>query len=199
MSNETIFGLELRKLIPVIKCAKLLSQKYNVVVTNPPYMNSSGMNNNLSEYLKKNFPNSTSDLSMAFMDVCTKICDNGFWGMINIPVWMNLSSCTELRLKLIKECSLVSMLHIGRGIFGSDFGTCSFIFYNKHVNDTTSLIQRLYKEQGSVEPCEEKEKMFFNKDYIYRVNIENFLQIPNYTFSYSLSNNALLFFILNFL
>lgn len=51
----------LDELLPLVKCAELLAQKYDVVVTNPPYMGSSGMNPLLTNYVKTNYPDSEDD------------------------------------------------------------------------------------------------------------------------------------------
>ncbi|MDR1137152.1 MAG: BREX-1 system adenine-specific DNA-methyltransferase PglX, partial [Synergistaceae bacterium] len=100
---------------------RLLSQKYDVVVTNPPYMGASGMGGKLSEFIKREYPGSKSDASTAFMEQTLYLCKpTGFMAMINIPVWMFLSSYEKLRRNILTQNTIINMLHFGRGIFGSD-------------------------------------------------------------------------------
>jgi tRNA1(Val) A37 N6-methylase TrmN6 len=66
-------GLDEVQLKAMVKLYKILSQKYDVVCTNPPYMGSSGMNAVLSDYVKKNFPDSKSDLFACFMEKCGQL------------------------------------------------------------------------------------------------------------------------------
>lgn len=170
---------------------RLLAQKYDIVVTNPPYMNSSGMNSKLSSFVKNNYQDSKSDISFCFMEKCLSLCSEfGIYAMINIPVWMNISSCENLRNKIIQASSLVSMLHFGRGVFGSDFGSCSFVFSKLRLAGYTSVIQRLYVKQGGVDTVEQKEEMFFEKQWIYKVKMNNFLALPGYIIAYTLSDKS---------
>ena len=78
---------------PLLKQAIALAQKYDVVVTNPSYMGSSNMTTMLNDYVKDYFPYSKSDMSTVFMEKCLQFSsDIGYISMINIPVWMFLSS-----------------------------------------------------------------------------------------------------------
>ncbi len=140
---------------------RLLAQKYDVVVTNPPYMGSSGMGAKLSEFVKKNYPDSKRDLSTAFMEQTLHLCKpTGFMAMINIPVWMFILNYESLREKLVKNHTLMNMLHFGRGIFGADFGTTAFVFNKTFVDDYCGHYRKLYLRHGSVDTPEQKETWF---------------------------------------
>ena len=70
---EDIFGQDnqrivLANVLPIIKQAEVMAQKYDVVVTNPPYMGASGMSAKLSAYVKTNYPDSKSDLFAVFIE-----------------------------------------------------------------------------------------------------------------------------------
>ena len=160
MSRETA----LRELLPLVQVAEALAQKYDVVVTNPPYMGSSGMSPKLTEYVKKNYPDSKSDMSTVSMektlDMC---CEHGVMSMINIPVWMFLSSYEKLRYKLLKNNTIINMIHPGRGIFGSDFGTTSFVIQKGIIHGYKSSYRRLFKTQGEVETVNVREQRFLKK------------------------------------
>lgn len=193
MSRETA----LRELLPLVQVAESLAQKYDVVVTNPPYMGATGMSAKLSDYVKKNYPDSKSDLSTACMERSTIFCkNNGFWSMINIPVWMFLSSYEKLRGKLLGTQTLVNMVHPGRGIFGSDFGTTSFVFAKRLSAGYKGSYRRLFEKQGEVESVEARDTAFLSKKDNFTADQTNFAMIPGNPVAYWVSPNLLNNFII---
>ena len=188
MSRETA----LRELLPLVQVAEALVQKYDAVVTNPPYMGSSGMNAKLTDFVKKNYPDSKSDLSTVCMERSTTLCkNNGFWSMINIPVWMFLSSYEKLRGKLLGVQTLVNMVHPGRGIFGSDFGTTSFVFAKRMSEGYKGSYRRLFERQGEVESVEAREMAFLSGKGNFAADQSNFSKIPGSPVAYWVGENLL--------
>lgn len=176
----------------LINIGEALAQKYHAVVTNPPYMNANGMNANLGDYIKKQYPNTRSDLSTVFMEKALNSClPNGYMAMINIPVWMFITSYTNLRKEIIQRESIVNMLHLGRGIFGSDFGTTSFVIQNAEIRHKQSKFYKLYLRQGEVNSVEEKEKMFFDGIGEYISTQDSFDVIPDSPIAYWASHELL--------
>ena len=168
----------------------ILSKKYDVVITNPPYMSSRGMNSDLINYLKEKYPNTKSDMSTVFMEKAFDLTKkNGFISMINIPVWMYIASYEKLRENIIKNKSIVNMLHLGRGIFGSDFGTTSFVIYNSNIENYDSIFYQLYEDKGAVDSIEQKEEWFLNKKNIFSIKQEKFLEIHGIPISYWINDN----------
>ena len=179
-------------LLPMVQTAEALSLQYDVVVTNPPYMNANGMNNKLGEYIKKNYPSTCSDLSTVFMERTLSWCHkDGFMAMINIPVWMFITSYTDLRKVILHRKSFVSMLHFGRGVFGSDFGTTSFVVLNSEIRNKKSRFYKLYLRQGEVNSVEEKEKMFFDRTGEFISTQDEFDVIPDSPIAYWASKELL--------
>lgn len=175
----------LRKLVRV---AKNLGQKYDAVVTNPPYMGASGMGAKLSRYVKTQYPNSKSDMSTVCMDRATNFCDvNGFWSMITIPGWMFLSSYEEFRKKLLSNQTVINLVHAGRGIFGSDFGTTSFIFRKKYIKKFEGQYRRLFNKTGEVETVKVREKQFLEGKGKFGAKQDNYYEISGSPFAYMLS------------
>lgn len=168
-----------RQVNTIIYQGIIMSERYRVVITNPPYMNSSGMNSTINKFVKENYPDSKSDISFCFMEKCKKLCsENGIYSLINIPVWMNLSSCEALRKKIISSSMLVSLINFGRGVFGSDFGSCAFVFTNNTLSEYKSIIWKLFEKQGAVESIENK-KLKFEKKIGYKFfSLEQFVQMP---------------------
>ncbi|MED4904265.1 BREX-1 system adenine-specific DNA-methyltransferase PglX [Parageobacillus thermoglucosidasius] len=178
----------LEKLPHLIKQAKIMSQKYDVVVTNPPYMGQSGMNPNLSNFIKKYFPNSKGDLGTVFMEVCiTYASSNGYVSMINIPSWMFLTTYETLRKNLIINNSFISLLHLGRGIFGADFGTTAFVIKNSKIKNYVGIFKRLFENQSVVDSLEKKRERFFNETSFYNKQ-ENYLLISGSPITYWAKN-----------
>jgi type II restriction/modification system DNA methylase subunit YeeA len=179
--REIILGI-----IPVlIQQGRMLSQKYDVVCTNPPYMGNGGMSNEMLEYVKERYPISKSDLSTIFMEKTLSMCqENGRMAMINIPVWMFLSTYESLRMRIIKENTIINMLHFGRGVFGSDFGTTSFVICKGDIVNYKAIYRKLYKKQGAVDNIIQKEQWFFEKVGQYITNKEDYNKIPGAPIAY---------------
>lgn len=173
------------KLLPLIKQAMIMSQKYDAVVTNPPYMGGAGMNQSLSKYVKQHYPQTGNDLSTVYMEKCLEICaTNRFVAMINIPVWMFLSSYEGLRLSLLNNYTIYNMIHPGRGIFGSDFGTTTFVLSKHNIKNYTGLYFKLFNKQGEVESNEARRDFFLAKRGRYKAKQDSFFTIPGAPIAY---------------
>ncbi len=182
------------RVVAVLRMAEALSPKYHVVVANPPYMGGKGMNGNLGEFAKKHFPRSKSDMMTCFMERASLLLrPNGTWGMINLPSWMFLSSFEKLRLSLLEKESISSLLHLGRGIFGSDFGSVAFIVdKRKPRSDQNAIYRRLFEKHVQVRAPHEIEKLFFQSQYgRFRTPQRNLLAIPGAPIAYWLSKEFL--------
>lgn len=113
LTDQLVAGQIVNVLYPLIEQARMLVQKYDVVVTNPPYMGGSGMNARLSDYVKKVYPDSKSDLFAVFIERCAQMDKRGgYQAMITQHAWMFLSSFEKLRAKL-QLIDTVNMAHLG--------------------------------------------------------------------------------------
>jgi len=194
--SSDLIGLMYREetisnLYPIVKQTEIMMRKYDVVVTNPPYMGSGGMGKGLSDYVKKNYPDTKSDLSTVFMEKTLNMCRaTGMMAMINIPVWMFLSSYRKLRENIIQDQVFINMLYFGRGVFGSDFGTTAFIIKNVDIKRYKAIYRKLYQKQGSVENIDKKEQYFFEGVGTHIAEKENFLNVPGIPIAFWASSNA---------
>ena len=109
--------IELNSILPLIQVAEVMAQRYDVVVTNPPYMGSSGMGNKLSIIFKSNFPISKADLFSVFIEKCRDMVKNGYQAMITQQSWMSLPSFLELRKKVCHSNLIVSFASNGISFF----------------------------------------------------------------------------------
>ena len=130
MSRETA----LREILPLVQVAEALAQKYDVVVTNPPYMGASGMGAKLSDYVKKNFPDSKADLFAVFIEHGNgMIKRNRFNCMVTMQSWMFLSSFEKMREKVLRTKSITNLMHMENMVMGIAFGTAVTVFRNDYV------------------------------------------------------------------
>lgn len=114
----------LKAYIPVLL---MLTKRYTSVVANPPYMGQKSMNADLKNYVNANYPITKSDLMTVFMEVIPNLTeDNSRFALINLPSWLFLSSFEKIRKSYIDNFTFDSLLHMGRGIFGIDFGSVAF-------------------------------------------------------------------------
>lgn len=179
-----------KRLQQLIAVAETLAQKYEVVVTNPPYRGVADLEAKLSDYIKKNYPDSKSDLFAVFMEACHKMtAENGYQAMITMHSWMFLSSFEKLRAKIQKQ-NIVNMVHLGARAFeeigGEVVQTTSFVLANKHIDGYKGTYCRL------VEPTTQagKEEMFLAKENRYVACSDNFAKIPGAPVAYWVSENA---------
>jgi hypothetical protein len=122
--NTEIVYQKIKTFIPVLL---ILSKKYTAVVANPPYMGQINMNGELKDYVNAIYPETKSDLMTVFMEVIPNLTqDKSRFALINLPSWLFLSSFETLRESYIENCQFDSLLHMGRGIFGIDFGSVAF-------------------------------------------------------------------------
>ena len=183
---------EWNQVVPVLaKQAKMLSQKYDVAVTNPPYMGISNGNVKLNEFVKKNYPDSKSDLFAVFIERCGQmIKENRYQAMITQHAWMFLSSFEKLRAKL-QMVDMVNMAHLGARAFeeigGEVVQTTSFVMRKSHIAEYKGTYCRL------IEPTTQKgkEEMYLAGENCYTAVQDNFMKIPGSPVAYWVSDKAL--------
>lgn len=136
--------LALNTVLPLVRQTQVMAQKYDVVVTNPPYMGASGMSAHLAQYVKEHFPNAKADLFSCFIErgfLFSKA--HGFVSMITMESWMFLSSFEKLRQNIVNTHTIVNMVHmpyLGKGgtSLGINFGTAAVIFNNYYCKEYNS-------------------------------------------------------------
>ena len=184
-----VIGMEFDKTERMMTIYKALTQKYDVVCTNPPYMGGSGMSAALSDFVKKHYPDSKSDLFAVFIERCGELAKaNGFYAMITQHAFMFLSSYEKLREKLLHKTT-VNMAHLGARAFdeigGEVVQTTSFVNYNSHIKDYKGTYARLVDVNGE----NEKKEKFLSGDCLYTAKQENFSKIPGAPVAYWVSND----------
>lgn len=175
----------------LINIGEALSQQYDVVVTNPPYMAVSNAGAKVNDYVKKNFPDSKADMFAVFIERCGQMAKkNGYQAMITQHAWMFLSSFEKLRTKLL-AVDIVNMAHLGARAFeeigGEVVQTTSFVIRKSHISDYKGEYCRL------IEPTSQqgKEDMFLAGENRYAADQSNFSKIPGSPVAYWMNQNAL--------
>lgn len=131
----------------LVKVAMTLSRKYDVVITNPPYLGISNLEEPGKSYLIKNYPDSKSDMFAMFMEV-DLVKKNGFRALVNPDSWMFLSSFEDLRKKVLTNSTFITLAHLGLGVFDAMVRTVTFIMRNLHFKYNGSYFRLVeYKDK----------------------------------------------------
>ena len=191
LTDQLVAGQIVNVLYPLIEQARMLVQKYDVVVTNPPYMGGSGMNARLSDYVKKYYPDSKSDLFAVFIERCAQMDKRGgYQAMITQHAWMFLSSFEKLREKMMLT-ETINMAHLGARAFeeigGEVVQATAFVRCANHVEGYKGTYCRL------IEPTSQqgKEDMFLAEKKRYIVSEGRFKSTPKYRYIYWIGSDEL--------
>ena len=182
-----------RRILPLIQQAKVFSQKYDVIVTNPPYLGSTRFSFKLNEYVKKYFPNEKSDLSMVMLKKSLQETakTNGYVAFVTTASWMSLSSFEKLRSYMYKDCAIDTLVDCGTELFEGKVGHNSIVSW---VVRKTKFNYRMTAVR-LVDYCysrrDEKEVEFFNKKNYFVATQENFAKIPGSPVAYWVSDAML--------
>jgi hypothetical protein len=165
----------------LIKQQKLLVNKYDVVVTNPPYMGNSTMSKSLSNFAKKMYPESKADLFAMFMErIFCFTKENGFCANVTMQSWMFLTTYADMRKRITENYGITTLLHMGNGVMGIAFGTAATVF-RKYLSEYSG--QYLYVTINDIENDKPVEFPIINERYKV-ANSRNFLVIPGSPIAY---------------
>lgn len=186
-SEET--QVQLRKLVRI---ARNLEQKYDVVVTNPPYMGASNMNPVLSKFIKDNYADYKSDFFSAFMIKCSSMAkEQGYLGFLTPYVWMFIQSYEKLRKYLFAKATIQTLIQFEYSAFEeATVPICTFVFKNSYV-DKKGCYLRLTEFRGGMEVQRQKALEAINDhdcEFYYAQNTKNYSKIPGSPVAYWVSD-----------
>lgn len=187
-NDINIFALSaLNELRPLIEVAEAMAQKYDVVVTNPPYMNALTNSPKLAKYVRDNYPDSKSDLFAIFIEQGIKmITRNGFSSMVTMQSWMFLSSFKKMRKKLLNTNTITTLLHMDNMVMGIAFGTAVSVFNKRHLQKYKGTYNYIAFE----DVCNDAPKQFpIDGNRFAQISNERFDYIPGQPIAYWLSDN----------
>lgn len=179
--TSAFFEYEFKDLLEILRLAYFMTQKYDVMITNPPYIGISALDSNPKDYLSKNYSISKSDMFSMFMET-PLVKKNGFRTLVNPDSWMFLKSFEQLRLKLSNSEHFVNMTHHGMGEFDAVVQTTSFVIRNHALPEYNGTYYRLVDSKN-------KEQDFLKKvnGIEFVANGKKFLKIPGYIIAYWIS------------
>lgn len=187
--GETALGVDAENLQRLAAQAKIMARKYDVVVTNPPYMGSSGMGARLAEFVKKWYPDSKSDLFAVFMErgrEYTKI--GGYCCMVTMQSWMFLSSFEKLRGTIMKNQTITTLMHMENMVLGIAFGTAVSVLKNEHIAGYKGTYNHIKLED--IEDGEPKDFPVKGNRFA-QVSSDNFEKIPGAPVAYWVSEKMM--------
>ncbi len=195
-ADMPVFAIEVATLREIVRQAELLSRKYWVVVANPPYMGSKGMNSTLKDFAEKNYPASKSDLFAVSVErIMEFTVKGGFIGLMTPFTWMFLSSYEKLRKRIVNENTLTSLIRPEyHAFFDSAFvPICTFTLSTHALPEYRGTFVDLKDFYGAeLQPVKVLESIA-NPDcgYLYYAGANDFTKIPGSPSAYSLSKQAL--------
>lgn len=189
--EATMYGEAIENLRPLIQVAQVLSQKYDVVVTNPPYMKSAKMNAKLSNFIKKNYANYKGDFFSVFVVHCSEMTKKaGYCGFLTPYVWMFIKSYEKMRNYLYKYTTIESLIQFEYSSFKeATVPVCTFVFKNRHIHKNGCYV-RLVDFRGGMEIQRQKTlEAIKNHDcgYYYEQSTDDFSKIPGSPVAYWVS------------
>jgi type II restriction/modification system DNA methylase subunit YeeA len=179
------------KVLCVLEQAEALSQTYHVVVANPPYLGSKGMNPVVKDFLQDNFANYKSDLFAAFIVRSLSLSlSDGYLGFMSPFVWMFISSYAKLRERLTSQATITSLVQLEySGFDGATVPICTFTLQNKRNIDYQGGYIRLSEFRGSENQGPRTLEAIANPNcgWFFRTCASNFNKIPGCPIAYWVS------------
>jgi hypothetical protein len=178
---------------------KLFGQRYDLVVTNPPYISSSRMEGSLKQYVEANYPDTKSDLFATFIIRCLELCnEDGLSGYMSPFVWMFISSYEKLRENIIDNHFINNLVQLEySGFDGATVPICTFTLRKKHIKDAKGSYIRLSDFKGPQNQAPKTIEAIQNTDcgWFHSANQKDFKDIPTTPIGYWLSRYAIDLFV----
>ena len=181
---------ELELIESLIKQHITLTNQYEAVVTNPPYMGGKGFSTKLKTYVEKNYKDSKSDLFAVFIERCNEFTKkNCYTSMITMQSWMFLSSFETLRKNIIEKTEIKSLNHLGTRAFSEIGGevVSTVAWISKKISPKN---EGTYIRLVDYNNAELKEQEFSNKDNYFQVKQKDFEKIPGSPIAYWVSDKV---------
>ena len=168
-----------------------LTNKYEAVVTNPPYMGGKGFSPKLKTYVEKNYKDTKSDLGVVFIERCNEFTKkNCYTSMITMQSWMFLSSYETFRKNIIEKTEIKTLNHLGTRAFseigGEVVSTVAWVSQKKNPKNDGTYLRLVDYNNADL-----KEEEFFNKNNYFQAKQKDFEKIPGSPIAYWVSDKIL--------
>jgi len=186
----TMFTMDYEQKLNTWNFRRLLAQKYDVVVTNPPYMGSSGMSAKLGDFVKRNYPDTKSDMFACFIERGNQLArKNGYNTMVTMQSWMFLSSFEKMRETLIATKTISNLMHMENMVMGIAFGTAVANFRNSMIKGYKGTYNHITMKDIGDDGMPVEFPVKGNR--FAQVSTENFSKIPGSPIAYWVSENLI--------
>ena len=182
---------ELELIESLIKQHITLTNQYETVVTNPPYMGGKGFSSKLKTYVEKNYKDSKSDLFAVFIERCNEFTKENFYtSMITMQSWMFLSSFETLRKNIIEKTEVKCLNHLGTRAFSEIGGevVSTVAWITKKISPKN---EGIYIRLVDYNNAELKEQEFYNRANYFQAKQKDFEKIPGSPIAYWVSKKML--------
>jgi hypothetical protein len=180
----------LNELLPLVSVAEILARKYQIVVTNPPYMNSTYMPNKLKDFVLTNYLDFKNDLFAVFMSRCSEFCtDNGQMGFLTPYVWMFIQSYEKMREKIFSTMTMSSLVQLEYNAFEAACVPVATFTIRNFVSQIPFECIKLSEFKGCDVQAPKTLEAIKDKNCSYRFTArqENFSKIPGSPVAYWVS------------
>jgi len=188
VEESSVFAVKQKELK---KLYTYLGQRYDCVVTNPPYISSSRMEGTLKQFVEANYPDTKSDLFATFVLRCLELCnEDGLTGYMTPFVWMFISSYEKLRKVIIDKHFINNLIQLEySGFDGATVPICTFTLRNKLILNAKASYVRLSDFKGSENQAPRTLEAIKNKDcgWFYQAEQKEFIKIPSCPIGYWVS------------
>lgn len=186
------FEKEYEKIKKLARQQEVFQNKFDIVITNPPYMGNGRMNPNLKKYIEKNYSDSKTDLATVFFEKTVNdfLGKNRYSAYLSTNSWMFLSNFKNFRENMVNNIQIENMIDFGSELFDGKVGHNLIVAWiNKNIKpckklNSIRLVKFCYSRKN------EKEKEFFNKENYYQANQKDFEKIPSSPIAYWISDKV---------
>ncbi|MBK7520496.1 MAG: BREX-1 system adenine-specific DNA-methyltransferase PglX [Gammaproteobacteria bacterium] len=190
-SPDLFVSEALKRLGPLVQQGELLAAQFDAVVANPPYMG--GLNEMLKTFAKSVYQTSKTDLYSMFIERGLAFLNpTGLQSFITMQSWMFLSSFEELRRRILRENTIISLAHLGPHAFdaipGERVQVCMFVLSSHHIVDRRGKYYRLI--DGNAE--KKQSGLLKRRHEFSRVTQDIFLDLPDAAIAYKISDSPTL-------
>jgi len=184
---------ELELIENLIKQHTIMTDKFDITVTNPPYMGNSRMNGILKEYIDKNYSDVKSDLFAVFFIKCGEITKKkGYLAFMSPFVWMFIKSYEELRKIFIEEKTISSLVQLEySGFEDATVPICTFVLQNSYTDKKGEYIKLSDFKGAKNQPIKTLEAVKNpNCNWRFQAKQKDFEKIPGSPIAYWVSDKV---------
>ena len=184
---------ELELIESLIKQHIIMTDKFDITVTNPPYMGNSRMNGILKEYIDKNYSDVKSDLFAVFFIKCGEITKRkGYLGFMSPFVWMFIKSYEELRKIFIEGKTISSLVQLEySGFEDATVPICTFVLQNSYTDKKGEYIKLSDFKGAKNQPIKTLEAVKNpNCNWRFQAKQKDFEKIPGSPIAYWVSDKV---------